>query len=80
MVEENIVQKFLVVGYDGHLVYEKKGKLKKVKCFISPRVRDLYKCMYVCMCLLCVLQYVHVHVYVPLLVILCLLFSFSNFK
>lgn len=41
------MQKFLVVGYDGHLVYEKKGKLKKVKCFISPRVRDVYKCMYV---------------------------------
>lgn len=40
-VEENVQQRFLIVGYDCHQVLSGNKKLKKVKCFISPRVSDV---------------------------------------
>ena len=38
MVEENVQQLFLRIGYEAQLLRSEKAKPKKVQCFISPRV------------------------------------------
>ena len=44
VVEKNISRKSLNVWYEAHQTVDR-GKTKKVYCYISPKVRESYRCL-----------------------------------